>query len=148
MLGRLAHWVRALGYDAVYLGPADDQYLLRLCREEDRILVTRDVKLAQAAAARGCLVRADRVREQLAEVVRRLTLEAPRDDWLSRCLECNTLLARRAGDAVGDRVPPRIRATHSEFWACPGCGKVYWAGSHAERILECLHRVLEGDSRP
>ncbi len=142
MLGRLAHWLRAMGYDAVYLGPAEDGRLLSLARAESRVLLTRDAKLAQAAGRLGCLIRAGDVDSQVLEAVVQLGLSPDETAWLSRCLACNTRLEARAKDAVRDAVPPRVFASHDKFWACPGCAKVYWAGSHADRILDRLARLL------
>lgn len=147
MLGRLAHWLRAMGYDTVYLGQADDGDLLRLARQEGRLLLTRDAKLAAAAAGHGCLVRARRLEEQLTEVVAKLGLAAAKEGWLSRCLDCNTLVEQVPREAVRDRVPPRALALHDAFWACPGCGKVYWQGSHADRMLERLAELLGRSTR-
>jgi len=142
MLGRLAHWLRAMGYDTIYLGPADDDRLLEISTAEERILVTRDGKLARAAGARGCLIRAERVDDQLAEAVDKLGLSAPATDWLSRCLECNARLEPRQKAAIRACVPEHVFATQSEFTGCPDCGKIYWVGSHADRMLTRLGRVL------
>jgi len=142
MLGRLAHWLRAMGYDTLCLGPADDRRLLQLALGEDRILVTRDVRLARLAEARGCLIRAAEVDDQLLETVEKLGLAPPEAEWLSRCLECNARLEPRAKDEVKKLLPERIFGAESEFMGCPGCGRVYWAGSHADRMLARLRQML------
>src|SRR5262245_40570968 len=129
MLGRLAHWLRAMGYDTVYLRPAGDARLLSLARAESRVLVTRDAKLDQAAGRLGCLIHAQDVDGQVLETVAKLGLTPDETYWLSRCLACNTRLEARAKDAVRDAVPPRIFAGHHEFWGCPRCAKIYWTGS-------------------
>ena len=138
MLGRLARWLRAMGYDTLYLGPAEDRRLLQLALAEDRVLLTRDGKLARLAGARGCLIRADQVNHQLVEAVEKLAL-GPQDTlWLSRCLECNTMLEPREKSTLRGLVPDYILSSQTEFMGCPGCGKVYWSGSHADRMLERL----------
>lgn len=142
MLGRLAHWLRAMGYDTVYLRSADDHRLLQIAIGEDRILVTRDSRLARRAGRRSLFIQFERLDEQLAEVVARLGLHPPPAEWLSRCLECNALIEPRERDAVRGRVPPRIFDAHTEFWGCPGCGRIYWAGSHTDRMLGRLGRLL------
>jgi uncharacterized protein len=142
MLGRLAHWLRAMGYDTVYLGPADDHRLLEISISQDRILVTRDTKLARAAEERGCLIRAERADAQLAEAVDKLGLSPPEADWLSRCLECNARLEPREKAAIRALVPEHVFTTQSEFMGCPGCGRIYWVGSHADRMLARIGRVL------
>lgn len=135
MLGRLAHWLRAMGYDTLYLGAAPDAELLALAQAEGRVLLTRDAALARAAGAAGRWVRAERLEAQLAEVVQALGLAPAPDAWLSRCLECNALLEPRTAEAVRHAVPPRVLANAAEFWGCPGCGRVYWAGTHAAEML-------------
>jgi uncharacterized protein with PIN domain len=62
---------------------------------------------------------------------------------LSRCLECNGVLARREPAEVRDRVPPYTLATHAAFWECAGCGRVFWPGTHARGILSRLAPYLE-----
>lgn len=147
MLGRLARWLRAMGYDTLYLGPADDRRLLQLASSEDRILLTRDGKLARLAGALGCLIRADQLDRQLAEAVEKLSLAPQNSAWLSRCLECNALLEPRPKATLNGLVPEYVFATQSEFTGCPGCGKIYWAGSHADRMLARLTRILDRKRR-
>ena len=142
MLGRLARWLRAMGYDTLYPGQADDRRLLQLARAEDRVLVTRDRMLARVAEPRSCLIHVERVDDQVLEAVERLAL-APHDgDWLSRCLECNARLEPGRRESLQDLVPEHVFATHTDFMRCPGCGKIYWAGSHVDRIRERLTRLL------
>lgn len=147
MLGRLAHWLRAMGCDTLYPGPAADADLLARARAEGRILLTRDGRLARAAGSLGCLVRAERLEAQLAEVVDRLGLCPDQAGWLSRCLQCNSLLEPRAPEAVRHAVPARVFGTHDAFWACPTCARVYWEGSHTDRIVSRLDRLLRRGAR-
>ena len=146
MLGRLARWLRAMGYDTLYPGPspghAGDRRLLQLARLEERVLVTRDRMLARLAAPRGCLVNAEDVDEQILEVVRSMALRPPEADWLSRCLDCNAPLESRPRESLEGLVPEHIFATQREFMACAGCGRIYWRGTHAERMLARLDRLL------
>jgi uncharacterized protein len=148
MLGRLARWLRAMGYDTRYPGPtpchAGDRQLLQIAGVEDRILITRDRMLARLAEPRDCLIRAERLDEQLVETVECLGLHPREQDWLSRCLDCNSPLEGRPRAGVRGLVPEQVFATHAEFRSCPGCAKIYWAGSHTDRILERLARVLAG----
>lgn len=144
MLGRLARWLRAMGYDTLYLRHARDGDLLQIAKNEGRTLLTRDARLARSAAEDAVYhVRADRLEAQLAEVVATFGLD-PEADPLSRCLECNHLLtALEAGDLRG-RVPPHILASHRKFSGCPDCGRVYWEGSHAERMRNRLRAIAPG----
>jgi uncharacterized protein with PIN domain len=152
MLGRLARWLRVMDYDTLYPGPAPgpagDRSLLRLARAEDRVLVTRDRMLARLADPRGCLVRSERVDDQIAEIVDRLGLAPETRRWLSRCIECNHPLEARPRDGLRGLVPEHVFTTHAEFMGCPGCTRIYWAGSHADRMIERLARVLARAPRP
>jgi uncharacterized protein with PIN domain len=140
MLGKLARWLRALGYDTLYFRDAADSRLLGIALREDRRLLTRDTALAARAGLAGLLVRADGLDEQLREVMAACGLSARAP--LSRCLECNGVLAPRDPADVRDRVPPYTLATHTEFWECQGCRRVFWPGSHARGILERLDPYL------
>lgn len=146
MLGRLVRWLRAMGYDSLFPAPAagsaGDRRLLGIARAESRVLLTRDRVLARLAEPRGMLVRAERVDAQIAEVVAALGLAPPASAWLTRCLDCNALLEARERGAVHGRVPEHVLATAPGFRACPACAKVYWAGSHADRMVERLGRLL------
>jgi uncharacterized protein len=142
MLGKLARWLRALGYDTLYYRDAPDSRLLGIALREERRLLTRDVGLAARAGAAGLLVRADGVDAQVREVVVACGLRSRAP--LSRCLECNGALAARGAAEVRDRVPPYTLATQPEFRECEGCHRVFWAGSHARGILRRLDAFLAG----
>src|SRR5262249_21242023 len=147
MLGRLARWLRAMGYDTLYPGQVEDRRLLKLARDEERILLTRDRVLARLAEPHSCLIRGERVDDQVIEVVQRLALSPDHGDWLSRCLECNVPLEPGSRESVQELVPEHVFATHTDFTRCPSCGRVYWAGSHADHIVERLSQRLRG-ARP
>jgi uncharacterized protein with PIN domain len=141
MLGRLARWLRALGYDTLYYRDAPDRRLLALALAEGRRLLTRDAALARRARDAGLLVRAEGLDAQIEEVARACRLAASRP--LSRCLACNGLLAPTLPEAVRDRVPPYTFATQREFRTCAGCGRVFWAGTHVEGIARRLRPYLD-----
>lgn len=134
-LGRLARYLRLMGFDTAY-GLVDDEALAHLSRGERRILLTRDRGLLKRKeVTHGCLVRATVPRQQLLEVSRRFDLRrqlAP----LSRCATCNGRLEEVAGAAVSTRVPPRAREHARSFRRCTGCGQVYWEGTHSVRIRQ------------
>jgi len=142
MLGRLARWLRAMGYDSLYLGPAEDRHLLQLARNQTRILVTRDRALARLAEPHSCLIRGERVDDQILEAVQRLALCTDDAEWLSRCLECNTRLEPGPRESFHGLVPEHVFATQTDFKRCPGCDRIYWAGSHVDRMVERLSRLL------
>ena len=142
MLGKLARWLRAMGYDALYFPRADDRHLLQLAHAEARTLLTRDARLARLAGALGLLIQATEIEAQIAEVIERLALTPAEGGLLSRCLEDNALLEDRPKESVRGLVPEYIFTTQDHFIRCPDCARIYWQGSHADRMLERLARVL------
>lgn len=140
-VGRLARWLRALGYDAAFHPDIRDPDLVRLALAENRILLTRDTDLLQrrvlvAGVVRAILIRYDSVADQLRQVVSELGLDTGLA--LSRCLECNLELRARSPADVAMRVPPHVRATQARYSECPKCGRVFWPGSHWRRMRDAM----------
>ena len=142
-LGRLAVYLRMLGFDTLYRNDYCDDELVRVSLAERRALLTRDRSLLmRSAVTHGYFVRQRNWRDQLIDVLRRFDL-AGCVSPLTRCLVCNALLESVAKQAVADRVPPRSREHCNEFWQCPGCSRVYWDGSHHRRMLQFIGRVIK-----
>ena len=137
MLGRLARWLRALGYDTLYEQSWDDPTLARVARGEDRLLLTRDHELARRRGLRALLVASDRLPEQLAQVLP--LLERPAAGF-GRCVACNGALEEIDRLSAEARVPEFIWETQSDFALCRSCGRVYWRGSHWENMGRWLAR--------
>jgi uncharacterized protein with PIN domain len=134
MLGRLATWLRVLGYDAEY-ERGKDRLLVERARREERILLTRDTGLLRRRGLpRHLFVRSDAVREQLREVLGAFRL-VPNPDG-RRCLRCNVPLEPCPRDEAQGRVPDFVWASQQGFTACPRCGRIYWAGSHRRHMLD------------
>ena len=142
MLGSLARWLRFFGYDAAFLEPGpEDRLLAEQARAEGRWLLTRDRELA-SAGPRTVLVRADELEDQLIEVLGRLGLRPEATLEHARCGECNGELDDVSKEDVSDVTPPHVLATARRFRRCGGCGRVYWHGSHGERILERMEKIV------
>ena len=139
MLGRLARWLRLLGYDTAYDNVADDLALARQARAEGRVLLTRDRELAARRGLRTLLIHSETLEEQLQEV--RQALGPPPHPPLSRCTVCNVELSSVAPEDVAERVPPYVLRTQSRFRQCPRCGRVYWAGTHVREMENVLRRA-------
>lgn len=137
-LGRLAAWLRALGLDTAHDRAADDAAIAEVSAREDRVLLTRDVGLLKRSLVRhGWFVRATDPAVQLAQVVRRFRLDG-RTAPFSRCLRCNTPLTDISREDLGRRAPARVQERFSVFRACPGCRRVYWPGTHHDRLTRLL----------
>jgi len=140
-LGRLAAYLRMLGFDTLFPEDYRDEELARISSEEGRILLTRDRGLLKRSIVkRGYFVRATDPWEQLEELIKRFDLF----DLLAkvqRCTGCNGLLQDVAKADVADRLLPSTLQYYNEFRQCEDCGKVYWRGSHYEQIDAFIARV-------
>ncbi len=134
MLGRLATWLRILGYDTEYIRGDDDRLLAR-AKAEGRIVLTRDTGIISRRNVPPCLfIESDHVTEQVRQVIAALRLHPGAPG--RRCLRCNTVLEPCESTAVVNRVPEYVASRHEQFWACPACGRIYWAGTHRRRMEE------------
>jgi uncharacterized protein with PIN domain len=151
-LGKLARRLRLLGFDTLYRNACDDAEIVRLACDESRIVLTRDRGLLKhAAVTHGRWVRATSPREQLAEIVRAFDLREGFRPF-TRCLACNGELVRVARDDVARQLPDRVREHGRDFAQCRACGKVYWAGTHYERLRRMVDELAAdepaGEARP
>lgn len=147
MLGKLAKWLRMLGYDTTYIPDADDDELVRIAVREDRILLTRDRRLCDRRMVRKRCVFVDwgSTKEQVRQVVRELNLDVDREALFTRCAVCNGEIAPVSKPSIADRVPPYVYATQSEFGYCAGCDRIYWRGTHVQHVLEALDQDARSD---
>ncbi|MBS1222530.1 MAG: hypothetical protein H6R24_2035 [Proteobacteria bacterium] len=140
-LGKLARYLRLLGFDALYRNDYDDAELARLASVEQRILLTRDRDLLKRAmVTHGFFVRATDPRRQIEEVLDRLDLYRAIQPFL-RCTRCNGLLAATPKRQVWERLAPKTRLYVEMFWTCGQCGQVYWEGSHLPHIRRFIEAL-------
>lgn len=140
-VGRLAGLLRMAGFDTFYARQVSDRELAAVAAREKRVLLSRDFALLKRReVVFGRLIRAAQPYEQLAEVVRLYGLAA-RLQPFSRCLRCNTLLQPVAKAEIIDRLKPLTRQYFDQFKSCPDCRRIYWAGSHQERMLQNLEKL-------
>lgn len=148
-LGRLARDLRALGFDSRYANDRDDATLAETAATEARILLTRDVgllKRSQVVFAR--FVRHDDPDEQIVDIGRHFEL-GPQLRPFSRCSHCNTPIETVDKAAIDHRLEPLTRRYYSHFRHCPGCDRLYWRGSHYQRLwqrIETLRHLFAGDA--
>ena len=141
-LGRLAAFLRMLGFDAVYRSCFEDAELARISARDSRALLTRDRRLLMRnEVALGYWLRNTDSRLQTGEVVRRFGLAAAVRPW-TRCMACNALLQPVSKAAVIGRIPPRTAECHDEFSECSGCTRVFWKGSHYERMQRWVDELV------
>ncbi len=140
MLAGLGRWLRIAGYDAAIAeNGVDDREILNLAMRENRLLLTCDRHFLEMRAPDKAILFIEN--SSIVEGVRQLNLQL-KLNWLyspfSRCLICNTLLEKPSLQDIPKKVPEGVLANSSEYWYCPQCKKIYWKGSHTERMLEQL----------
>ncbi len=144
MLGRLAKWLKILGFDVLYLSKAEDRDLVELARREGRILLTRDTGLIEKTGKREnrLFIASDNWEDQLVQVLDEFGLwDEVRPN--SRCIGCNRTLKPLSRERARNLVTPYVLEHASSFALCPGCGRVFWQGTHygdMERKIEALLR--------
>jgi uncharacterized protein with PIN domain len=140
-LGRLAIYLRMLSFDALYRNDYQDEELALIAGQEKRILLTRDIRLLmRSAVVYGYWVRSKSPREQLVEVVRRYNLSTTFIPF-RRCLRCNSLLEPVEKAVILHRLEPLTRQYYDVFHLCPACDRIYWRGSHYERMQQLIESV-------
>jgi len=137
-LGKLARYLRLMGFDAVYRNDYDDAAIISLSLAQSRIILTRDRGLLKHGdVTHGHWLRATDPRQQLSEVVKAFDLKGCSRPF-TRCMMCNGLLDDVAKEAVIDRLPPLVRAHFDVFAQCRECDHVYWPGSHYARLRQLV----------
>jgi uncharacterized protein with PIN domain len=151
MLGKLARWLRMIGYEATYLNNYGDSDLLSIAKRDSLTLLTSDQELYRTAVGRGIecfLVEGRTEAERLAALADRYRLDLHIDTTVSRCPVCGSPLREVSKNEVKGSVPPATFKVYQTFWVCnnPPCGKVYWQGSHwrkIEQTLETARKILD-----
>jgi uncharacterized protein len=143
-LGKLAAYLRMLGFDALYGNCSGDHELVRASSEQQRILLTRDRGLLKhRAVTHGYLVRQTDSRRQMAEILARFDLTRSVRPF-TRCMACNGSLVQVSKEEVQSALPPRVAASLEEFRRCSQCGRTYWQGSHYRRMQQWVNELVRG----
>jgi len=146
MLGGLARWLRILGQDVRYDASTEDNELLRIAYEENLTLLTRDEELYQRAIAKrvsSALVLGETEEERLAQIASSFGVPLDVDMTETKCTECGSNLKERPKSDVANEVPKGSLKLYDRFWKCAdqNCGKVYWVGTHWDRIRQTLEEA-------
>lgn len=141
-LGKLAKWLRILGYDTLYSRTLSDDKFFELANE-DRVLLSRNTRiLNKMSSDRLIFVEGNDPKMQLHDLIRRLGLKPDPDKFFSRCIVCNGLIDSVTPLDVIGKVPDHIWTGHNRFSECKSCRRIYWPGSHLEHSLREIRRVL------
>jgi uncharacterized protein with PIN domain len=145
-VGRLATWLRIAGFDTLFINDLDDNRLVRLALSEGRALLTKDTQILKRRVAttgrlKVILIESEEVKAQLRQVVKTLNL-GDQINPFTLCLECNQPLVPREKEDVKELVPPYIFQTQTQYMQCPTCHRVYWRGTHWQRMSGELERIV------
>ena len=141
-VGKLARWLRMMGYDSVFFTGEDDGQVVKQALAEGRILLTRDTgimlrRLVVSGRVRAILLKSEVPEEQMRQLVSALDVKSEARPF-TICLEDNYSLQPASFEQVKDRVPPYVFKTQTQYLECPECRRVYWRGTH---WLAMLHRL-------
>lgn len=141
MLGRLAKWMRALGLDAHYDKDIDRSSLIRIAKDEGRVILTRAQNFGELKHIPPFfIVKGEFLEGQLAEVFSEFPDLKGGGLMFTRCIECNRPLKDIPKEDISDRVPPKAYQMHDDYKICPQCSRVYWPGTHVEKMKRFLKK--------
>ena len=147
MLGKLAKWLRFMGYDVLYPKDMEDKGLVELSRTTDRILLTRDKELAKIKDLNVLYIQDENIEIQLKQLINEFKLSLTGNEF-SRCPECNQILNDFSKSQLVekkdiDKIPTGVFDRHDFFWFCGSCDKYYWRGTHYQKIREKINELLQ-----
>ena len=140
-LGRLAKWLRILGFDTVYYNQDNPSSLIIAALRDERIILTRNQRLPQARGLKILLIKNEKIKKQVEEVLKTLKIRPDPEIMFSRCILCNEELADMAKDKVKDKVPEYVFNTQEDFITCPKCQRIYWQGTHWGNVQKTLEEI-------
>jgi len=149
-VGKLARWLRLIGYDTSLLPQKDDAQMIRIALGENRVILTKDAqfmkrRLVTSGALKTLHIEQDDPEVQVQEVVENLSLDYGFKPF-SRCLECNQALVARDKEEEKDLIPARVCETQTQYTQCPSCHRVYWPGTHWQAMRKNLRDLQARDS--
>jgi uncharacterized protein with PIN domain len=142
-VGKLAKWLRIMGYDALLFTEEDDVKMVKVALAQNRVILTKDTqimrrRLVTSGRIKAILIKEDGPKAQLRQIADALGLDYQFRPF-SICLECNQSLVERDKDEVRDLVPPYVFETQNLYMECPSCHRIYWRGTH----WQAMSRELE-----
>ncbi|GAB5046769.1 Mut7-C RNAse domain-containing protein [Thermodesulfovibrio sp. TK110] len=144
MLGSLSRWLRLFGFDTLYRNDFKDSQLIKLSLQEDRVLLTRDNALAKSKLLKKVLlIQSEEVKEQIREVLLSFYPELNLLDLEPRCPVCNGETESIKKEEIKGEVPDYVLFSSQAFIICKSCGKIYWEGTHKEKIDKLKKEILQ-----
>lgn len=144
MLGSLSRWLRLFGFDTLYRNDYTDKELIKLSLQEDRILLTRDNALARSKLLKKVLlIQSEEIREQIIEVLSKIEISLDLLSLKPRCPVCNGETESITKEEIKGEIPDYVLFSSQEFIICKSCGKIYWQGTHKEKIDKIKKEILK-----
>ena len=145
-VGKLAKWLRMMGFDTLLFGGGDDHYLVAAALAEGRVILSRDTQIMKrrvitSGQLQAILIQSDEPELQMHQVVDALGLDYQFKPF-TICLECNQPLIERSKREMKDLVPPYVFRTQSQFMECPACHRIYWRGTHWQAMIKRLEKFM------
>ncbi|HOX54906.1 MAG: Mut7-C RNAse domain-containing protein [Candidatus Omnitrophica bacterium] len=140
-LGRLAKWMRILGFDTEYFKEENYPKLKIIALRDQRIILTRNTRMSQPKGIRLVQVKHDFLDEQLRDISQEIDLKAEKNSMFSRCTICNVGLEAVEKENIKDKVPEYVFKTQDKFLQCPNCHRIYWSGTHWGNVEKILKEV-------
>ncbi len=149
-VGKLAKWLRMMGYDTLFFNDSDDSQLVATALAEGRVILTRDTRIMKRRVVtngqlKAILIDSDEPEQQKRQVVETLNLDCQFKPF-TICLECNQPLVERSKQQVKDLVPPYVFQTQSQYMECPACYRIHWRGTHWKAMTERLEKFSQGST--
>lgn len=144
--GKLAKWLRVMGYDARLFNDEDDGKMIKIALNENRVILTKDSqimkrRLVTNGKLKAILIKGDNPKTQLQQIASALDLDYQFKPF-SVCLECNQGLIERRKDEVSNLVPPHVLETQSQYMECPSCHRIFWRGTHWQAMSKELEEFM------
>jgi uncharacterized protein with PIN domain len=146
-VGKLAKWLRMMGYDTLFFKGSDDSRMVSTALDEERVILTRDTQIMKrrvvtSGRLKAILIKSDKPELQMQQVINGLNLDCQFRPF-AICLECNQPLLERSKQQVEGQVPPYVFQTQNQYVECPVCHRIYWRGTHWQRMTSKLKKFGE-----
>ena len=147
-VGKLAKWLRMMGYDTLFFDEEDDWQMIITALNEGRVILTRDTQIMRrgvitSGRLKAILIQSDETEQQMRQVVEALNLDCQFRPF-AICLECNQPLVERSKQQVEGRVPPYVFQTQNQYVECPACHRIFWKGTHWQAMTKKLEKFKKG----
>jgi len=146
-VGKLAKWLRIMGYDTLFFKGNDDSQMIAIALAEGRVIITRDTQIVKRRVVTSgrlgvIFIQTDKPEVQMGQVIDTLNLDCQFRPF-SLCLECNQPLVARSKQEVEELVPPYVFQTQSQYRECPTCHRIYWRGTHWQAMTRRLENFMK-----